>query len=247
MKTSKMFEVVVSDEFCHSFDGLMVSLERETRLCGGLFAESIQNGRQVICMAVNEKFRPYFVERVRDEVADFVAVEHKFDFFMDRLNLPVLSENKKIGFCSALAVFDKATDIKYIKKRLLFDREIYIDSAIMFCMPELLERWKEIATLVCENGVELSGEKGMMEMMRFLLKSSASENETMHLASSDGKFFIVNDKKDPIFTFEKEEKGKLLHRTISLLPKHLAVHGSDFDFFYELFPSENKNEMSLTK
>ena len=246
MKNGKMFEMVISDEIKHSFESLIYNLKRETAVCGGVFTTNKENNRFHICMAVSEKLKPYFVERAKDEISSYIAVEHKFDYFMQNLGFFPLEKNKKVGFCSALAVFDKSTDIKYIKEHLLFESEINIDSALHFCMPELFERWKEIANLIAENKIELSGENGALEMMRFLLKSTPCENESLHLIASNGFFAIVNDKKETVYEFNQNEQEKLLHRAICLLPKHLALHGNNFDFFYELFPS-NKNEMSLTK
>ena len=240
-----MFEVQVSDSCCYDFDMLLNALERETQLCGGVFAVQKTNERFRACMAVGERFRNYFVARVKEEICNYIAVEYKYNYFLKTLNLISLNECEKVAFCSSLAVFDKETDKKFIFEHLLFGSEIVIDSAVAFCMQRLYDRWAEIALLIETNRVELSSGDGLVEMMRFLLKSSPYESEKIHLKQLDDKLCVVDDLGNIQFKYEDGEfaSEKILHRAISLLPKQIALHGDRFNYLYSLFPNAKKQEI----
>jgi len=241
----KMFEILVSDNNLHESDQLIGLLGRETRLCGGVFAASSNNGRIEIAMAVAERFRDYFVKQVKEEISDYIAVEYKYEYFMKRLNFESISDKEKVAFCSSLAVFDKQTDKKYISEQLLFGNEIVVDSAVAFCMPKLLDRWTEIAELVEASKYELSGGDGILEMMRFLIKSSPSESEKIHLKTYGKNLFVVNDCGSVQFSYCDcaDSDIKLLHRIISLLPRQISVHGDRFNYLFSLFPNAKREEV----
>ena len=243
----KMFEILVSDNCCHETDLLSSAIKREALLCGGVFASDEFGGRIRIAVAVSEKLKDYFLARVKDEIADYIAVEYKYEFFMKNLEFSSLENNEKVAFCSALAVFDKATDKKYILEHLLLGSEIVIDSAVAFCMPKLFDRWTEIASLIDANKFELSNGNGLIEMMRFLLKSSPNESEKINLESSNDMLVISNDIGKTKFLYPDcaESDSKVLHRIISLLPRQVMVHGKRFDFLYPLFPNVKKQETEI--
>ena len=241
----KMFEMLVSDAASRDIDSLASNLKRETLLCGGVFAFDSDGFRSKIAMAVSEKFKDYFLARVKDEIANYIAVEYKYQYFIEKLTFSSLSKNEKVAFCSALAVFDKATDKKYILEHLLVGSEIVIDSAVAFCMPRLYDRWEEIVGLIESNKYELSNGNGLLEMMRFLLKSSPNESERIHLQSKDNNILIVNDcgKIEYKYFEGKESEERVIHRVISLLPRQIAVHGNCFDYLYDIFPNAKKQEV----
>lgn len=241
----KMFEMAVSGAACYDIDSLILNFRRETELCGGLFAFENNDNRFMACMAISEKLRDYFLARIKEEICEHIAVEYKYDFFLKSLNLTSISDLEKVAFCSALAVFDKETDKKYISEHLLVGSEIVVDSAVAFCMPKLFDRWAEIVELVESNKYELSSCNGLVEMMRFLLKSSPCESEKIHIQKNNDHLFISNDLGKVQFEYYDDEdaNAKVLHRAISLLPRQIALHGDRFDYLRSLFPNAKKQEV----
>lgn len=222
-----MFELVISDKACEeiSFLQLAKQLKREVQLLKGVFVYDQFAGRERICFAVPKKMADYALARAKDEIAEHLAVEYKYRFFDQRLELFGLDELMRTAFLSALAVFDKETDKKYILEHLNFFDEVNIDSCFAFCMPLLQERWTEIVSLVESNMFELMANEGLLEMMKFLIRSCPVESEEVFVGQTENLFLIENARREVQFEFEKNVSGrkKLVHQLVNLVPKKLVV------------------------
>lgn len=245
-----MFELVISDEKTMDLRFLALILKKEVAQCKGICVCDVFADRNRIVAAVPEKFEQYFLARVREEVANFIAVEHKYRYFLNNLPMPILDDFNKSAFCSALAVFDKETDKKYCLEHLKFFDEINIDSAIAFCMPLLFERWNEIIELVKSNFVELSLSGGAVEMMKFLIRSSGVESSRIVVEKNLG-CRIRNESGDVLFDFDEENESRLIHALVCLLPKEVVVVGKNTFRIDEVFDDRirvvDENKIDLVK
>ena len=242
-----MFELQISDTKKDVMEVLSKKLGREVLACKGVFVFDEDFGRFRLSLAVADKLREYIWARAREEIVEILAVEYKYQFFSEKLEIPMLDDFLKTAFLSALAVFDKQTDKKYIEQHLFFDGEINLDSLFLFRLPLLKDRWSEIVELVESNFSELLPNHGMIEMMKFLIESSPVENNEVWVLSRHNCLMIANANRETMFEFENSKTGllELVHRLVLLLPKKVVVSGKNLERVFEVFGKSAQQKIEV--
>lgn len=235
-----MFELLISDKISPNITlaTLAKRLKTEVSMSKGIFVYDQYRDRERVCIAVPERYMQYVSTRAREEVIEHIAVEYKYQYFCERLSLANLDGFMSTAFLSALAVFDKATDKRYISDHLSFYDELNIDSAFNFRLPLLKDRWDEIVSLVRQNILELSPNGGLIEMMKFLLNQSPVECEEVVVDVEDAEYKIKNARGETQFAYNGEKASeKMVHQLITLLPKKVVVKNKDLNNLKSVFES----------
>lgn len=220
-----MFELQVSeDKSRHSLlTSLFVKLKNEVRACRGVIVCDILGDRSRLCLAVPQKAEDYFKSLLFDVLSDIIVVEYKFEHLSSHISIPFGEETTKNAFLMALTVFDKSTDIEFVKSRLQLTDEINVDSFVNFRLTELKERWNEIADLLNENIGQLSIEGGLIEMLKFLIRTTPVEcGEVLVSFDDSGKVLFSNTSGDVIYESASEETSAV-SKLVALLPSRIVV------------------------
>lgn len=140
-----------SQDKSHFMDFLYSKLEGQVKFCGGVIIRSTRAGRVKISLAVPRKQKDYFVLLLLELVSEVITQDFKFEYLNTNLGTIIPNELTRAAFIRALTVFDKQTDKDLIKKQLVFENELNIDSFFYFKLGELTQCWQEICVLVREN------------------------------------------------------------------------------------------------
>ncbi len=244
-----MFEVTISDQFSNfcSMRNLTKNIINEVSNCKGLYVHELVNGREKLSIAVNDKFTEFIRSRIKDEIVEYFSVEYKYRYFTENLKIPFLDEVSKSAFYSALAVFDKDTDKKYVYDNLCLANELYLDSFFNFRLPLLVDRWAEIVQLVIDNVIQLAPNKGLIEMMKFLLKSSPVECDEVYVKIVNTGAMIFNARNEVQFFFQNDSNmlSSLIHQLITLLPKTIVVCSNQLECLSPIFEDRIKQKLDL--
>ena len=121
-------------------------------------------------------------------------------------------------------MFDKQTDIDLVKKNLVIDNNIVIDSLYHFKLIELKNRWQDIVDLISQNLINLIAGDCLKDMLKFLIASSPAKIENIYISDNDNKIKLFNN--DINISIDKKYKNyeeKIISKLINLCPKNIYI------------------------
>lgn len=144
-----------------------------------------------IDLKIERAYCPYVRRFAEENIADVIAVGYKYAFFDKRLPLPLLDENERRLFLTALVAADYKEDKAYITRRLKGMENYALDGVFHFRLSTLKARWEGVLEYVNAN----TGISSVENFLEFLVEDG------------DEKLFIQEEK-----TYDKEYR--LLTRSI---------------------------------
>ncbi len=225
-----MFELTIST--CKSKSGdisyILEKLRGPIKNMKGVLVCEEFDGRVKLALAVCDEKKDYLLSLVFDAISEAIIRDYKEEYLSKHLRLKINSKVTESAFIRALTMFDKSADKEIIKKSLTVSDEILIDSLYHFRLWELEKRWKEIAELVSENSGYLLMSGTFMELMKFLIVTSESEEAEIHLHQCGQNVYGENSQGKQVFSFKFEngENGILsvLSELIWLAPEKIVIH-----------------------
>ncbi len=233
-----------SQDKSHFMDFLYSKLEGQVKFCGGVIIRSSRAGRVKIGLAVPRKQKDYFVLLLLELVSEVITQDFKFEYLNTNLGTIIPNELTRAAFIRALTVFDKQTDKDLIKKQLVFENELNIDSFFYFKLGELTQRWQEICVLVRENISALQASGSLAGLLKFLIKTSDIGYDEVHIIKRKGRFVLTDKSSRPIHALfemcDNKSQADTIGDLILLSPSKIVLHRATtrepfFDFIENLF------------
>ncbi len=137
-----------------------------------------QGERTEIAFKTEREYCPYVRKFAEEHIADVIAVGYKYDFFKERLPLPLLSVGQKRLLLTALVAADYREDRAYVARRLRGFGSYCLDGVFHFRLQELRKRWEGIVEYVPAD----MGESAIEGFLEFLVDDG------------EGKLFLKNGK-----------------------------------------------------
>lgn len=135
----------------------------------GVVTSHEEDGYVKVLMAV----KTYFVESIKSNVVNLVTdiiCYHYKQRFLDRfLVLRGLDEMGTSAFKKALLNFDRETDRFMVKKALVLEKELFLDSFFDFRLKGLQNKWQELVDLSNENREFLLSSESFIDLLKFLV------------------------------------------------------------------------------
>ncbi|MBQ9790091.1 MAG: hypothetical protein IJW24_00665 [Clostridia bacterium] len=226
-----MFELTIESNYLHE-DAVLAAknfLLPTVQDMGGVIVCGNTHGRIQIALAVPISKKHVIKSIVLDVAADAIVSIFKRQHLDDAIHGAFLSSETRSSLLSALSEFDRETDVNLAKKHLVFSNCILLDSTYFFKMQELRDRWDEVAVLVSNNLPNLIAGDAVIEMMKFLIKTTPSKTPEVYLSLlDDGKLSVVskNPQRSCLQLFDKTSEDfeeKFISFLISLAPKRIFV------------------------
>ncbi len=229
-----MFELTISNEKkkVPFMDFVYKKLKNHVDNSKGLIIFEEMDGRLVISLAVPEKEKEFYKAFVLELVSEIIVMDYKYEYIKTNLKHKMASETLWGGFLRALTVFDKQTDKDLIKKSLVFDDDLLIDSSFHFKMWEVKNRWKEIVSLVEENLSGLLARESFVELMKFLIAASEPEADTVYVKNCKNTLEVmINDTKKAtnlcFFDEDVNDSMRILSELVCLCPRRIVLDLDD--------------------
>ena len=102
-----------------------------------------KNGSCLLCQG-SEGSLAQMRQIANDHLSDIFAIGYKYEFFKNRLSLPLLSKQDRELLYAALVSADYKEDKRYALRRLSFLKDCSIDGVYNFRLGELRARWNEV-------------------------------------------------------------------------------------------------------
>lgn len=223
-----MYELTISISYQKYFliEDIAKSLEHDIKLTNGIIICGLFDGRACLSIAVKDNEKEFIKALVLDVVSNHVVSYFKYEYLNDHINNSLVKENKKT-LIKALTEFDKQTDIELVKKNLVFNNNIVLDSFYHFRLTELKKRWAEICELVNINLPNLISGDCLDDMMKFLISSGPIKTDEIYIIEKND-YLVLKGKilGESVIKFNKKSKDteqKLISALISLSPKRIYL------------------------
>lgn len=187
-----------------------------------------QESKQVsICLAVENKYEMLVKQQILELVSDEIILEYKFDFLKNHIKISINNSLCINAFIKALVVFDRQTDKDIIKKNLILQNKLNVDSFYYFRLGKLKKRWSDIAEIVNENIPIMLQNNSISELTKCFVDETMKEVEELHLIIQNKKIQIEidNELSDLEFDVSAEYLESLLTEIISISPQKIVIHG----------------------
>ena len=239
------FTLIYNKEKACYIDFIYSKLESQVKFVNGIIIKQNFAGRARISIAVPKKQKDYFVLLLLELVSEVITQDFKYEFLDNNLGLTISNQLTKVAFVKALTVFDKQTDKDLIKKQLIFETELNIDSFYYFKLDELRKRWQEICLLVRDNIGTLQATDSLGDLLKFLIKTSEINFDEVHVYKKNQNYVITDKLNQPINIISSINHGHnqecTLEDLIALSPAKIILHDEKntnepfFDYIFNLF------------
>lgn len=170
---------------------------------------------------------------------DFVLVENKLkqllseiilfifkeDYFFKNIKFDNLGAEYQQALLKALVLFDSDTDKMFIKSKLKFDKDIYLESFYNFQLKSLRKRWKEFVELT-NNSDEVLNNSSFLDLLKFLIATIKPKNSLVNVYFN-GECFEYKDKNNKTIknvVGDLGDEAALITTLITLAPATVNLH-----------------------
>lgn len=206
------------------------------------------NENITITISIPKKQMPEAMDGLHDIISEILVLYFKANYLEKNLQLPLVSEKSKKALLKALAVFDKKTDIDFVKKQLSITKQLHLESFYEFKLVELRLRWQEICELMQDNVNYLLLTDSFNDLTRYLIRNTEPEIESIYLYISQDKLIIRdfdgNNLCEPILMSCDDFEIKVVYEMIYLAPRKIFFK---FDAQKNKKLSDEINELFLEK
>ena len=224
-----MYELTISVSYQKYFliENIAKSLENDIKISNGVMICGLFDGRACLSLAVHDNNKEFIKSLVLDVVSDTIVTFYKHEYLNENVSSNIISSTTRETLIKALSEFDKATDIDLVKKNLVFNNAIVIDSFYHFRLNELKIRWHEISELVNNNLPNLVAGDCLSDMMKFLISAGPIKTDEIYIINKN-EFLLLKGKELGLHTIKfrkksKDTEQKLITALISLSPKRIYI------------------------
>lgn len=188
----------------------------------GVVTSHEENGYLKVLIAV----KSYFVDKIKAEVARLIVDVICYDFkerFLDKyLILRGLDEMGIGAFKKALLNFDKETDRFMVKKALILDSELYLESFFDFRLKNLQNKWQELVDLSNENREFLLSSESFIDLLKFLVDNLDICEDEISIFKENGEYKIILNSENISLSPLNEEN--IVSSVIELSPQRINLY-----------------------
>ena len=171
----------------------------------------------------SEFLKPVLAELISENIVNF----YKYQFLSQNIMLNIKNRFTYKSFLQSLVVFDAQTDSEIIKKNLVLDRKINIDSFYLFQLFDLRSRWLDIAMVVNESMPIILKDKSLAQLTQYFVSATTTRVEELHIYGKGKQIWLEIDGKESDLVFDDSVTAveNIVIEAISLNPKKIYLHG----------------------
>lgn len=171
----------------------------------------------------SEFLKPVLAELISENIVNF----YKYQFLSQNIMLNIKNRFTYKSFLQSLVVFDAQTDSEIIKKNLVLDRKINIDSFYLFQLFDLRSRWLDIAMVVNESMPIILKDKSLAQLTQYFVSATTTRVEELHIYAKGKQIWLEIDGKESDLVFDDSVTAveNIVIEAISLNPKKIYLHG----------------------
>ena len=204
-------------------DKLYLPLEKVMREFGGVITRHEEEGYIKILLAVKKSNCEKVRQRIAFLIEDVICCYFKESFLEKYLVLPEYDKIGMSAFKKALLNFDRETDRYIVRRSLVIEKDLYLDSFFDFRLKSLKNKWLELVSLSNENKEYLISGESFIDLLKFLVDNlDICEDEISVVKDEEGyKIFGENNSllADNLFSEEN-----IVSSVIELSPQKINLY-----------------------
>ncbi len=189
----------------------------------GIITLNEENGYVSILVGVDLKFKEQTKMIISSCVVEIICTSFKMKFLDNYLIFPRQDKIGLMAFKKALLNFDKETDKYIIKKNIVLNHDLFLESFYHFKLKALREKWAELVSLSNENSDYLLSSDSFIDLLKFLVDNlDICEDEISVVKEDEGyKIYTVDEVQyqNKIFTEES-----IVSNVIDLSPQKINLY-----------------------
>lgn len=191
----------------------------------GVVTSHEDNGCISVLIAVPSKNTEQIKSILLCTITEVICTNFKNDFLNKTLLLPELDNASLYAFKKALLNFDKETDKYIIKKNLILENNLYLESFYRFRLKSLLYKWEELVSLSNENKEYLISKESFIDLLKFLVDNLDICEEEISIVKEKGGYRIYADDNTLPDNLISEES--MVSSVIDLSPQKINLYFSE--------------------
>lgn len=197
----------------------------------GMVTSNEDNGYISVLIAVPNNHIEEIKSMLLYLISEVICVNFKSEYLNSQLFLPELDNSSIFAFKRALLNFDKETDRYIIKKNLVLENNLYLESFYRFRLKSLHDKWEELVSLSNENKEYLISRESFIDLLKFLVDNlDICAEEISIIKEKNGyRIFLEDGESDDFITEES-----IVSSVIDLSPQKI-----------NLYFNESTNEIKL--
>ncbi len=198
-------------------------LENTVKTFKGVLKMHEDNGYVSILVGVDDNFKENIKSLISSCLIEIICNKYKWNFLNKRLYLPMQNEIGINAFKKALLNFDKETDRYIVRKNLILEKDIFLESFFYFKLSSLKNKWEELITLSNENRDYLVCKDSFIDLLKFLVDNlDIEEDEISVIKEKEGYKILLDDKNQYVENPLTEEQ--IVSSVIDLSPQKINLY-----------------------
>ena len=160
-------------------------------------------------------------------LVDSMVIYFKEKYIKANLIVPKIKELPLSLMVRALSIFDKATDVECVFSQLKHMKNINVYSLYVFRFAEIRSRWQDICDLFVKNLGSLADSEVFMELMKYLVFVTESQEKEVNLYLENEILFITDKSNsnliEPIVVQNDKDCESVIFELISIAPQIIKV------------------------
>lgn len=189
----------------------------------GMVTSHEDNGYISILIAVPNSKSEQIKSMLLCTITEVICTKFKSDYLNRELLLPELDNASLYAFKRALLNFDRETDKFIIKKNLILDNNLYLESFYRFRLKSLLDKWEELVSLSNENKEYLISKESFIDLLKFLVDNLDICEEEISIVKEQGGYRIYAEDSN-IFLDKLISEDSMVSSVIDLSPQKINLY-----------------------
>ena len=189
----------------------------------GVLTEHEENGYVSILVGVEDEYKENIKSMISSCIVEIICNKYKWNFLNKKLNLPIQNDIGLLAFKKALLNFDKETDRFIVKKSLVLERDIFLESFFYFKLTPLKNKWQELITLSNENRDYLVCKDSFIDLLKFLVDNLDIEEDEISVIKEKNSYKILLDDKIQYIENPLTEE-QIVSSVIDLSPQKINLY-----------------------
>ena len=202
---------------------ILKTLTNYVEVVEGVVTSHVDNGEICILIAAKEEYAEKVKNIIANSVIEIICNNFKNDYLDKYLILPELDKTSVNAFKKALLNFDKETDKFIIKKNLLLDKNLYVESFYRFKLKALQDKWEELVNLSNENKEYLISRDSFIDLLKFLVDNLDICEEEISVVKENGGYRIYT-LDDEILSENLISEEGMVSSVIDLSPQKINLY-----------------------
>ena len=191
----------------------------------GVITSNEENGNISILIAVKEDDKEKLKLILTNSIIEIICTKFKADFLNKALVLPELDKASIYAFKKALLNFDKETDKFIIRKNLILEDTLYLESFYYFKLRSLHDKWEELVNLSNENKEYLISRESFIDLLKFLVDNLDICEDEISVVKENGGYRIFSEECE--YTNKLISEDSMVSSVIDLSPQKINLYFSE--------------------